>query len=101
MITIQQKSIGYDKDDRTKFNSNNIASGVQMTFKNGYTISIQFGFGNYCENKFCGKSESKDCEIAVFDSEDNFVQIEGMTDDVVGYCSIDEVADYIYKVKNL
>ena len=101
MITIQEKSIGYDSSDRTKFNSNNIASGIQITFKNGFTISIQFGFGNYCENKFTGRNSSKDAEIAIFDKDDNFYQIEGMSDDVVGYCNMNEVADYIYKVKNL
>lgn len=101
MIKIVDKIIGYDKGDRTVFNSNTVPSGIHMTFKNGYTISIQFGFGNYCENKFCGKSESKDCEIAIFDKENKFVQIEGMFDNVVGYCNMDEVAEYIHKVKNL
>ena len=72
-----------------------------MTFENGYTISVQFGFGNYCENKFSGKNKSKDAEIAVFDSKDRFIQVEGMDDDVKGYCCADKIADYIHKVKNL
>ena len=24
--------------------------GFHMTFKNGWTVSVQFGWGNYCEN---------------------------------------------------
>jgi hypothetical protein len=24
--------------------------GFQMTFENGWTISVQFGYGNYCDN---------------------------------------------------
>ena len=24
--------------------------GFQMTFENGYTVSVQFGPGNYCDN---------------------------------------------------
>lgn len=101
MITIQEKSIGYDNVDRQKFNSKNVASGFQMTFENGYTISVQFGFGNYCENKLSGKNSSKNAEIAIFDSEDNFIQVEGMNGDVKGYCNADEIAEYIHKVKNL
>ena len=25
-------------------------TGFQMTFENGWTISVQFGYGNYCDN---------------------------------------------------
>lgn len=101
MISIQEKVIGYDNKDRQKFNSNTIASGFQMIFENGYTISVQFGFGNYCENRFAGNNKSINAEIAVFDKSGNFIKVDGMDDDVKGYCNADEVADYIYKVKNL
>jgi hypothetical protein len=25
--------------------------GFQMTFENGWTISVQFGYGNYCSHR--------------------------------------------------
>ena len=27
------------------------AKGFQMTFENGWTVSVQFGYGNYCANR--------------------------------------------------
>lgn len=27
------------------------AKGFQITFENGWTVSVQFGYGNYCDNK--------------------------------------------------
>lgn len=102
MIKLVKKSIGYDnQQDRTKFNSDNTFAGVVMTFANGYSISIQFGCGNYCENKFESKPQSKDVEIAVFNKDDQFVRLTNMNDDVVGYVNMDELADYIQQVKNL
>lgn len=82
-------------------NSNTIKAGLQMTFNNGFSISIQFGAGNYCENRNCSKDNSKNVEVAIFDKNDNFYRLESMTDDVVGYVSMDGLADYIQQVKNL
>ena len=54
----------------------NQGKGLQMTFSNGWTVSIQFGYGNYCSNRYIdttldehnkGKYSSrasKDAEIA-------------------------------------
>lgn len=93
MIQINKKCIGYDNADRQKFNSNTIASGLQMTFENGNTISIQFGFGNYCENRYEGKESSKDAEIAIWNKEEVWYNFEH--DQVLGYCSTDEIAKWI------
>lgn len=101
MIQLTEKLIGYDSTDRTKLNTNKTFGGVQMTFDNGYTISIQFGFGNYCENRFKTENKSNSVEVAIFDKDDNFYRLRGMNDDVEGYVSIDKLADYIHKVKNL
>ena len=55
--------------------------GFQMTFKNGLTISVQWGTGNYCERKNLQTSyrgdmdaatpivESADAEIAIWNEE--------------------------------
>jgi hypothetical protein len=53
--------------------------GFTMTFKNGITISVQFGAGNYCERRSMtapiqgemkmNMVESKTAEIAIWDKE--------------------------------
>jgi len=102
MIQLTEKVIGYDnQQDRTKFNSNTIFAGFAMTFENGFSISVQFGCGNYCENKFQSKPKSKDVEIAIFDKEGNFYKLPSMNDDVIGYVNMDDLSDYIQQVKNL
>ena len=48
--------------------------GFHITFENGYTVSVQFGPGNYCDNygedfsnvELCGKRGSKTAECAVW-----------------------------------
>lgn len=77
--------------------------GFQMTFENGWTISVQFGHGNYCDNRlhpdgvFFSKRksvvESSDAEIAIWgpDGQD----YDFGSDTVKGYCSADEVATWI------
>lgn len=49
--------------------------GFHITFENGYTVSVQFGPGNYCDNynrgvghddEQCGKEGSRTAECAVW-----------------------------------
>jgi len=49
--------------------------GFHITFKNGWTVSVQFGPGNYCDNynrhigqeeEACGKDGSQNAECAVW-----------------------------------
>jgi len=82
--------------------------GFQMVFENGWTISVQFGYGNYCDNNhhpegfdFAKKTEivkSSDAEIAIWDKDGEWFDFGG--DTIKGYCTADEVADWIEKVKN-
>lgn len=88
-----------------------MGKGFQMTFANGLTVSVQWGYGNYCENNMRHDSmkteawaidlKSKDAEVAVFDRDgkwrtrDFFADIG---DDVVGHLSADEVANLIADV---
>ena len=95
--------------------------GFQMTFANGWTVSVQFGPGNYCENRninmmitaeqeqFAGKKAiagnkgSIDAEIAAWDKDGNW---HNFGDDrrqfgdtaVKGWCSTDEVANFIHMI---
>tara|TARA_Y100000389_G_scaffold204382_1_gene256623 strand:- start:4143 stop:4526 length:384 start_codon:yes stop_codon:yes gene_type:complete len=69
--------------------------GFQITYKNGYTVSVQFGGGNYCTNRDLpiedyGKAvpPSDTAETALM-TKDGFVEYQG--DDVQGYMSPSEV----------
>ena len=80
--------------------------GFSLTFENGWTISVQFGYGNYCDNKhhpdgwdFSKKQEvtqSSDAEIAIWDANGEWYNFG--SDTVKGYCSANEVAEWIEKV---
>lgn len=82
--------------------------GFQMKFENGLTISVQFGTMNYCERRKFDLDylsemktdivQSADAEIAIWDENDNWFNFG--TDQVKGWCSPDEVADWIHKVKS-
>jgi hypothetical protein len=86
--------------------------GFHLTFENGLTISVQWGWCNYCSNKTLSKGlkdelttliqnrtfDAISAEIAVWDAEGTWMNFEH--DQVKGWVSADEVADYITKVKN-
>lgn len=87
--------------------------GFHMTFKNGLTISVQWGAGNYCDNHFpedLDFSYSKDAksdtaEIAVitpngeFIDPQTFVKYDLQSDGAVaGWLDADQVAELIHNV---
>lgn len=82
--------------------------GFRLTFSNGYSVSIQWGVGNYCDhygasNYYAAKDadhswESRTAEVAVLDPSDKFVSWtpgKRVVDDVQGYLSADKVAELI------
>lgn len=80
--------------------------GFQITFENGWTISVQFGYGSYCGNHHhpdgykCSTNNIVTCpdaEIAIWDKDGEWYNFGD--DTVKGYCTPDEVADWITKVK--
>lgn len=95
--------------------------GFKMTFANGWMISVQFGTGNYCENRSLdmsdmlpdeslnkyltrrdrevGEKGSADAEVAVWNHEGKWANFGG--DTVSGELSPDEVAEVIGIVSNL
>ena len=90
---------------------NTQGKGFQMTFANGNTISVQWGYGNYCENRdgemtynMKGRdimTESIDAEVATWDKDGNwnlktFITDNG--DDVKGWLTADEVLELMNKV---
>jgi hypothetical protein len=87
--------------------------GFHLSFSNGHTISVQFGYGNYCDNYNVRKpnaeelTSSSDAEIMVWDSEGKNIptlQKDGTIPDhgyVVGDCSPEYVAKVIAWVSQL
>ena len=73
--------------------------GFYITFKNGYTVSVQFGYGNYCDNFTRNPNvknpESKTAEIAIWDKDVNLLTSKwsGKQDDVEGYLTPKQVLD--------
>ena len=76
--------------------------GIIIAFPNGYEVSIQFGIGNYCDNRFADKLiayKSSTCETAIFKPNGKFLKYKG--DDVQGWQSPEDVAETITFIKTL
>jgi hypothetical protein len=81
--------------------------GFQMTFANGYTISVQFGNGNYCDNRHYGSMvtfdepvpPSRNAEVAAWDKDGNWVQLSEH-DDVIGWQTPDDIAALIASISS-
>lgn len=78
------------------------AKGFRMTFTNGWTVSVQWGPMNYCENRSYDFNAhmnipedlaSQDAEVAAWDADGNWHDFG--TDQVKGWCTANEVADFI------
>lgn len=85
--------------------------GFQMDFENGVTISVQFGWANYHDNRVMfpkgdydevdrqlGEQGSPNAEIAIMRGDDWF---DFGGDTVKGWVTPDEVADWITFAKNI
>ncbi len=81
--------------------------GFFMTFANGWKVSVQFSWGNYCANYECEMDITpftcKDAEVAVFNAagdwatDEIFPEADG--EQVVGYITPDRLADAIMEIK--
>lgn len=82
--------------------------GFHMTFENGWTVSIQFGYGNYGDNYNTSREEiaesrgakSNTAEIAAWDENGVWheFQCDGYTNTVAGHKSPDEVLAFINEI---
>jgi hypothetical protein len=83
------------------FNITN-SKGFQITFANGYTVSVQFGYGNYCENRY-GKNgaESANAEVAAFKSHGGEWVRLGEHDNVIGHQTPDQVLGIMAMIATL
>jgi len=84
--------------------------GFQMTFENGWTISVQWGPGNYCENRSFDpatiaksftnpvvEQSSPNAEIAIWDN--NGVWYDFGSDTVLGWQTPEDVVYWILVTK--
>lgn len=74
--------------------------GFQITFDNGYTVSVQFGPGNYGSNRAETYSTSMNvpmsatlAETALISPSGDFVPYQG--EDVQGYVNADSVLELL------
>jgi hypothetical protein len=67
--------------------------GFHITFENGYTVSVQFGPGNYCDNyhrnigieeEVCGREGSSTAEGAVWPRNGELLKHKFFDGDIVG-----------------
>ena len=66
--------------------------GFQITFANGYTVSVQFGYGNHCDNRYSkDAAASANAEVAAFNSHGGDWVKLGEHDDVIGWQTPDQV----------
>lgn len=73
-------------------------NGFHMTFANGWTVSVQFGKGNYISDRG-HRGQSVDAEIAAWDADGKWYRFEDQDDNVKGWVKADEVADFMAMIK--
>lgn len=82
--------------------------GFHMEFENGITVSVQFGYGNYCDNyDSIGdmgnekevQIQSNTAEVAIWDNNNKWITSEAphsiAEDDVIGRLTTQEVLDIL------
>jgi hypothetical protein len=91
----------------------NQAKGFHIQFANGWTVSVQWGPGNYCENRSgsfqaplravtdTGFYSSATAECAVFNPANKMTCYWGGYDQVKGYMTADEVFALMTEVQAL
>lgn len=75
--------------------------GFQLTFANGWTVSVQIATGNYCDNRSYAHvgeqpSECANAEIAAWDANGKWYSFGN--DNVAGWKTPDEVSAFIAQV---
>lgn len=81
--------------------------GFHMTFANGWTVSVQFGYGNYGSNySFAGKYDgpvppAETAEVAAWRESSEGMAILDSGDSVAGHYTPDRVLALMTKVASL
>ncbi len=82
-------------------------AGFHIGFENGYTVSVQFGRGNYCTNKNVSEDyvplggwSCENAEVAVFGKDGEFVKLDN-GDVVEAHQSVAQVLELMNKISKL
>lgn len=78
--------------------------GFHITFANGYTASVQWGQGNYCENRYGHDgASSATAECAAWDRSGSYLLKEesGADYGIFTYQSANDVLAFLNKVASL
>ena len=95
---------------RLRTDESKIWQNFEITFSNGYTVSIGIGKGHYCQNRINDArglpidDHSMDCEVAIIKPNRKFLRYkgdDGISTCVQGYVFPDRVAEIIAYVKSL
>lgn len=80
-------------------------NNIHMTFANGYTLSIAFGGGNYCENRESeykkAPTSCKNAEVAAWDVKGVDIELPHGRGTDAGWLSPEQVAEIITYVSKL
>ena len=76
--------------------------GIQWSFDNGYTVSMQWGAAHYCSNRNLSDNckptgSSPNCEICIVDPNGDAVKLEG--DWVKGWVSTEKLVGVLAYVQ--
>ena len=72
---------------------NEYNNGFHITFENGYTVSVQFSRSNYSDQ---GETTA---EVAAWGPDRKWVKL-GEDDDVIGWCTPNEVLEIMNQIAN-
>lgn len=82
--------------------------GFSVEFENGYSVSVQWGPGNYCSNQFSGFNpkeidffDSDTVECMIRDPQGWVVEHPSSSSGVFGWMTADRLIDLLYEVKNI
>ncbi len=75
--------------------------GLNITFENGWTASVQWGTGNYCSNHWKSvEGPSSTAEVAAWKDKESHVFADSLDSTVKGYLTADEVVDFLNMVRS-
>lgn len=96
MSKIEINENSFFNNEKMKIDKN--FSGINMTFDNGNTISIQWGMGNYSSTRTVKKPTPKctSAEVAIWDENNEWARIDETEGIVKGWVEPDEIAKLIF-----
>jgi len=75
--------------------------GFQISFDNGFEVSVMFGKGNYCNNRYTKNGDCENAEIAIFHDSGHTVYADGVGGYLGGWQSPENISSVIAYVSGL